>query len=139
MRLLRRLPLLVALAACGGDPVGPAGEEAAPDPEVIPPPFVLTLPGDSTLAVAPNELAYLVVRVERTPEFTEVLTFSALAPEGFVVIFRPTEVVREETDLLLVAGAGVAPGAHHVTIRATAAGGAIQSAPLHVVVGDPAS
>ena len=135
MRAVAASTLVVTLfTGCGEAPTGPEPLDGTPGPDLEAPAFVLALPGDSTLAVATTELAAFEIRIERREGFSEVVTFTASAPDGFVVLFRPTEVVTEQTDLLLVAGAEVAPGTHLVTITATASGGATQTATLTVAL-----
>jgi hypothetical protein len=137
-RWIRTASLVGVLSACAGSP-HPVLEEEPPDNEMAPPAFTLSLPGDSTIDIVPNELFAIVVGVERSPDFEEPITFSALVPEGIVLIFRPTVVIRDETDILLVAETAVPVGRHTVTIRAEGSSGAVQTAPLLIDVAGPSS
>jgi hypothetical protein len=120
-RALRRLApaVLLAAVACGVD-----------DP-VVPPPietpeagYDLRLVGGTSHTVPLMEVLPLVVEVERHPNGYEgPVTFTAEAPPGVIVIFRPaTVLVSNETDVLVVAEGSVVPRTYQVIFRGTAQG-----------------
>mgnify|MGYP006908238019 CR=1 FL=1 len=112
------LVVAAALAACGDDPVTPG---PGPNPEPGAGYELRVLQGTShTLAL--QEVLQLVLVVDRADDgYQGPVSFTADAPAGVVVIFRPTMVLNSNaTDILLVADATVEPKRHQVVLRGTA-------------------
>lgn len=105
------------VAGCGEDAILPAPDEAPKEAG-----YDLRILGGTTHAVAPRELLELVVEVERADGgYDGPVTFTADAPPGIVVIFRPaTVLISNSTDVLLVADDTVEPKRYQFTIRGTA-------------------
>lgn len=100
--------------------------EPAPVPMPPPPPvdpgYTLRMIGGVKHTAAVTEILPLVIEVERAlGGYDGPVTFSAETPPGIVVIFRPpTVLISNETDVLVVAEAGVEPRLHQITIRGRA-------------------
>lgn len=112
---LGRLLLGATLLGCGES----LPTEPAPP---IDPGYQLRVVGGTSHTVALMEVLPLVLLIERAEGGYEgPVTFTADAPPGIVVIFRPTTVlVSDATDILLVAEGSVEPRRHQVTLRGTA-------------------
>lgn len=109
------LALVVAPLGCGEPATLPD-----PDPEV--PGYELLVRGGTDRSAERMEVLELVIDVERQEEGYEgPVTFTSDAPEGIVVIFRPTTVLNSNsTDVLVVADGSVVPKLHQIAIHGTA-------------------
>lgn len=114
-----RVLLLVSLLAsgCGEDPVGP---DPAPEPKEAG--YELRVLGGTSHTAALREVLELEIVIDRPDGgYDGPVSFTAEAPPGIVVVFRPSTVlISNSTDVLVVADDSVEPRHHQVAIRGTA-------------------
>lgn len=110
------LAAVIALGSCGEPPTVP------PPPPELPAGYELRVLEGTTHTVALQQVLQLVLTVERLEGgYDGPVSFTAEAPPGIVVIFRPTTVlVSNFTDVLMVADPGVQPGTYQVIMRGRA-------------------
>ncbi len=123
------LGMMIALAACTG-PAGPTGD-LSDDPALEKPGYVLTIREGSQRIAEVAQPINISIDITREPGGYEgPITFVAEAPEGIVVGFRPATVLRDFTDVILVADGGVEPRDHQVVFRGTVPGHVDQTVTL---------
>lgn len=122
--------LAAALVACSG----PGTTE--PDDDVVAPlgaGYELRLrDGDEQRGVVAQVLKVRIDISRDDTVYDGPITFTAEAEPGFVVAFRPMVVLREYTDVILIAERSVAPGRHDILFRGTAPGREDRTALLHL-------
>lgn len=126
------LPLLVALAACGGG--GDSG--TTPNPPATQGSFTITL-SSSTLSIEQGATGSVTATLARTGSFTGSVALAAEnVPAGLTVTFNPNVAASGTTSVStsVVASATMAPGSYSFLIRAQASGITDQTATVSVTV-----
>lgn len=120
MRLIRTV-LLAGLASCTG-PAGPTEEPVVESPLAEAGYLIAIRGGDHRTSPVAQPLKLSIDITRQEGGWDGPITFTAEAPAGIVVGFRPATVLRDFTDVIIVADASVEPRDHQVVFHGTVPG-----------------
>ncbi|MEO8479718.1 MAG: hypothetical protein ABI542_08800 [Gemmatimonadota bacterium] len=110
------------------------------DPIIPPPPppaarFTLVLREGAVQRISQGEVLALTLLATRDVDYTGAIAFSATAPEGVLMVFRPPTILSsEETQIRLVVDNTAERTLHRITLRGTDNVGATRDVVLELTV-----